>query len=233
MTPTKLRNVRVGLSRIVARFRALSHKDRRALLIGSLLLLPPLFWIGVARPWMGAVTETRETVLQEAELLARERALMERGPTLPADLEKARLQLERKEARLLQSGNAALAEAAIASTIEEIARANNSLLLEVRGTARPRGEPEPLGLLPLRLNVRVESDFQGLLGFLHAMESDPLLIRLIGLSMERGEGATMTLTAVIEAYAPLEPLGTVSDEGIDQAGISGPTMESTGETGRS
>jgi hypothetical protein len=182
---------------------------------------------------MGAVAETRETILQEAELLARERALLQRGPSLPDDLADARLQLKRKGARLLQSGNAALAEAAIAKTIEEIAKANNTLLLEVRATARPRGEAEPTGLLPLRLNVRVESDFQGLLGFLHAMETDPLLIRLVGFSMEREEEATMTLTAVIEAYAPLEPLGTEPAENADQARINDPTMDSTGEEGRS
>jgi hypothetical protein len=182
---------------------------------------------------MAAVAETKETVLQEAELLARERALLERGPTLPSDLGDARLQLKRKGARLLQSGNAALAEAAIAKTIEEMARANNTLLLEVRATARPRGEVAPQGLLPLRLNIRVESDFQGLLGFLHAMETDPLLIRLVGFSMEREEGATMTLTAVIEAYAPLEPLGTAPpvEEG-NQAGISNPTMDSREELRR-
>jgi len=233
MTPTKLRGIRAGLSRVLHRFRALSNKDRRALLIGGLILIPPLLWIGVARPWMEAVAETRETVLQEAELLARERSLLQRGPTLPSDLGEARLQLKRKGARLLQSGNAALAEAAIAKTIEEIARANNSLLLEVRSTGRPRGEPEPPGLLPLRLNVRVESDFQGLLGFLHAMESDPLLIRLVGFSMDRGDGATMTLTSVIEAYAPLEPLGTTPDESADQAGISDSIMGLTGEARRS
>jgi len=205
MTPTKLRHVRLGVTRLVERFRALNSRDRRALLIGALLLLPPLLWIGVVRPWMGAVAETRETILQEEELLARERSLLIRGPSLPADLTEARLTLRRKEARLLQSANAALAEATIAKTIEEMARANNTLLLEVRGTVRPANEPTPPGLLPLRLNVRVESDFQGLLGFLHAMETDPLLIRLIGFSMERREGGTMTLAAVIEAYAPVEP----------------------------
>jgi len=233
MTPTKLRGIRLGLSRILARFRALSPKDRRALLIGGLLLLPPLLWIGVARPWMAAVADTRETTLQEGELLARERALLARGPTLPSDLADARLRLERKGARLLQSGNAALAEAAIAATIEEMAKANNSLLLEVRGTVRPAGEAVPQGLLPLRLNIRVESDFQGLLGFLHAMESDPLLIRLIGFSMERGDEATMTLTAVIEAYAPAEPLDATPGESAIRTGSNHPTTDSTEELGRS
>ena len=201
MNPTRLPGVRIATSRLFDRFRSLPQRDRRALLIGCLLLLPPLAWIGVARPWMGAVAEARETVLQEESLLARERELLRRGPTLPSDLERARLTLDRKEARLLSSGNPALAEAAVAEVIEEMARENNSLLLEVRGTTRPGREPVPEGLVPLRLNVRVESDFQGLLGFLNALEANPLLIRLIGFSMERRPEGAMALTAVVEAYA--------------------------------
>lgn len=232
MSATRIRSFRTGLTRIVARFRGMSPRDRRALMLGGLILLPPLLWIGVVRPWMGTVADTRETVLQEAEILARERALLARGPSLPDDLAAARLRLERKGARLLQSGNAALAEAAIAETIEVMARENNSLLLEVRSTARPRGEAAPQGLLPLRLNIRVESDFQGLLGFLHAMETDPLLIRLIGFSMEREEGATMTLSAVIEAYAPLEPLGPQPVEVEDPVAIDSSITNSREEVGR-
>lgn len=233
MTPTRLRGIRSGIARIGARFRGMSPRDRRALLIGCLILLPPLLWIGVVRPWMGMVADTRETVLQEAELLARERALLARGPSLPEDLAAARVRLERKGARLLLSGNAALAEAAIAEVIEEMARENNSLLLEVRSTARPRGEADPPGLLPLRLNIRVESDFQGLLGFLHSMETDPLLIRLIGFSMDREEGSTMTLTAVIEAYAPLQPLGPQSEEGEVPVAFDRSIKNSREEVGRS
>jgi hypothetical protein len=66
------------------------------------------------------------------------------------------------------------------------------------------GEVPPPGLVPIRLNVRVESDFEGILDFLHALESDPLLIRVVGLSMQAGESGVMNFMAVIEGYAPRE-----------------------------
>jgi hypothetical protein len=42
------------------------------------------------------------------------------------------------------------------------------------------------------------------LDFLHAIESDPLLIRVVGLSMQAGESGVMNFMTVIEAYAPRE-----------------------------
>ena len=65
--------------------------------------------------------------------------------------------------------------------------------------------------------MRGESDFEGVLRFLHGMEQNPLLIKVVGLSMEpvpsggggRGGGpavleGTMTFVVIVEAYVPGE-----------------------------
>ncbi|MEX1258847.1 MAG: type II secretion system protein GspM [Gemmatimonadota bacterium] len=193
-----------SLERLRDRVRALSTRDRRALLLGLLILGPALGWIGIVRPWQSALASLAETAGAEESLLQRERALLREAPTLPGRLSEARATLARKEARLVQSVNPALAEAEVVGLVEELARANRALFLEARSVALGVGEEPPPGLIPIRLNVRVESDFEGILDFLHAIESDPLLIRVVGLSMQAGESGVMNFMAVIEAYASRE-----------------------------
>jgi hypothetical protein len=68
-------------------------------------------------------------------------------------------------------------------------------------------------LVPIRLNVRVESDFEGILDFLHALESESLLLRVVAFSIQRGEEGAMNLSATVEAYAPDEE--PTSDNGVE------------------
>jgi hypothetical protein len=188
------------------RVRALSPRDRRALVLGLLLLGPVLGWIGIVRPWQGVLASFTESSEAEEGVLVRERALLLEAPTLPARLADARAQLVRKESRLVRSANPALAEAELVGLVEELARDSRALFLEARSVALGVREEPPEGLVPIRLNVRVESDFEGILDFLHALESDPLLIRVVGLSMQAGDSGVMNFMAVIEAYAPREEI---------------------------
>jgi hypothetical protein len=193
-----------GLRGVRERVRGLSPRDRRALVLGLLVLGPALAWIGVVRPWQRAVAATAENTAAEEALLQRERTLLREAPTLPDRLGAARAALARKEARLVRSANPALAEAEVVGVVEELARESRALFQEARSVALAVGEEPPPGLVPIRLNIRVESDFEGILDFLHALESDPLLIRVVGLSMQAGESGVMNFMAVIEAYAPRE-----------------------------
>jgi hypothetical protein len=209
--------------RIGDRIRALPDRDRRALLIGVLLLAPALLWIAVVRPYTGAVAELQDRVVSERALLERERSVLREGPMLPARLDAARADLARWESRLIRSANLALAEAEVSSLLEEIARENRVLLQEVRATPVPREATPPAGLRPIRLTARGESDFEGVLSFLHGMEKDPLLLRVVGLSVDRaasgGQGSgnanppqpgAVSFVVIVEAFAP---------EGAPGAGI--------------
>lgn len=204
MTPILAGGLLSTFSGWMERVRSLSARDRRALLLGALLLGPALGWVGIVRPWTAAMEGLQESHASEEALLLRERALLREAPTLPDRLEAARLQLARKEARLVRSANPALAEAEIVGRIETLARENRALLLEARGLALPLGSEPPAGLVPIRLSVRAESDFEGVLDFLHALEADPLLLRVVGLSLQSEASGVVNFNAVIEAYAPRE-----------------------------
>ena len=195
--------------------RSLSARDRRALLLGALVLGPLLLWAAVVRPYLGMLEEYRDRLAAERALLEREKAVLAQVPTLPARLHEARSALAEWNARFVHSVNPALAEAEVTSLMETIARESRVLLQEVGAMTLPPEVVPPEGLVPFRLSVRGESDFEGVLRFLNGMEQNPLLLRIVGLSMEpvpsggggRGGGpptpeGTMTFVVILEAYVP-------------------------------
>jgi hypothetical protein len=108
-----------------------------------------------------------------------------------------------------------LAEATVTQAIQDRARQSQALLLEARSVARDPLAPAPAGLISIRLNIRVESDFEGILDFVYALEADPLLLRVFAFSIEPDGDGAMTLAATVEAYAlgmpPPPATGAMSD----------------------
>jgi hypothetical protein len=185
-------------------------------MLGAALLVPMLLWAGVVRPYRSALAGLEDRLAAERSLLERERAVLREAPELPGRLEEARVALARWEAGLVHSLNPALAEAEVTALLETIARDSRVLLQEVRAMALPPDAARPEGLVPFRLSVRGETDFEGVLAFLDGMEQEPLLLRIVGLSVEpaaggggggRGGGpavqpGTMTFVAIVEAFVP-------------------------------
>jgi hypothetical protein len=219
--------VTVRGSSLLDRFRNLPARDRRALLLGMIVLGPAVLWMGIVRPWWTTLQELRESVVSEQELLDRERALLLESPELPARLAESRATLARKEALLVQSRNLALAEAAVTEIVEARARESRALLLETRSVARDPFEEAPDGLVPIRLNIRVESDFEGILDFLHALEDEGLLLRVFAFSIQRGEEGAMNLSVTVEAYAPEEEISSDNGDVRPVVGEGGGAAAST------
>jgi hypothetical protein len=207
----------------------LSHRDRRALLLGLAVLLPALLWMFALRPYREALAEARTSLDSERALLLREEALVASAPTLPAALEAAAAEAKRAELRLVRAANAPLGEAEVTGYLEGVAGLSRVLLQEMRGVEPERGAVAPEGVRVVRLALRGESDLEGVLTFLHRVEESPLLLRVIELSVEpvvqrarpaprrRGEEEAepsqpqqiteglMQFALIVEAYAPAEP----------------------------
>jgi hypothetical protein len=201
----------------------MTDRDRRALRIGALALVPALLWAGVVRPYRALLEDVRDRTVSERALLERELGILGQAVTLPAALVHATEDAERAELRLVHASNIALAEAELTTYLEGIALLSRVLLQELRGVEPGRGEAALPELRPIRLAIRGESDLEGVITFLSRVERSPLLLRVTGVSMEpevearqqngRAAGAPPQLTGVvkfgmiIEAYAPPDLLG--------------------------
>jgi hypothetical protein len=194
--------------------RRLAPGDRRAILLGLAVLVPALLFVTVVRPYRAALLEVRERTAQERSLLQREQALLAEGAALPGSAAAAERRAQRAAGRLVRAANVPLAEAEVTGFLESVAGLSNVLLQELRGIETRRGEPVGTGnLRPIRLSLRGESDLEGVLTFLHRIETSPLFMRVVELSLEpqyegsartgdRRTTGVLTFALIVEAFAP-------------------------------
>jgi type II secretory pathway component PulM len=164
-------------------WRRVGPRDRRALLLGLVVLMPIVLWGGVVRPYMTILGESRDRAEAERSLLARERGLLANADRLPDQLETATRLFEREAEVLVQAPNAVAAEGVLTDVLQRAATRSRVLLQEIRGVETVL-EDEPGALQPVRLALRAESDLHGMASFLNRLEGDPMMLRILELSVE-------------------------------------------------
>lgn len=165
-------------------FDGMASRDRRALLLGAAIMIPALFWILGVRPYRAALSEARERVAAEQELLARELALLASADQLTGSIQDAEDDALLVESRMLQAPSLVLAERELTDFLEMVAYESRVLLEEVQGAELNRGEDPPAGMAVVRLRLSGESDLEGVLTFLDRIEKSQLLLRVRGLALE-------------------------------------------------
>ena len=145
----------------------LAPGDRRAILLGLGVIVSAAVIVLGVRPFYGALTDTQERLSVERGVLARELQLLESAAALPKHIEEALRKTAAVDLRLLE-----------AATLSRV------LLREIESVAPARGVEPPPGTETIRLSVRGESDLEGVLTFLDALESGLLLVRVRGLALE-------------------------------------------------
>jgi hypothetical protein len=204
-----------GRLRDAIALRSMNARDRRAIVVGLAVLVPVLLYTAVVRPYRAALHELRDRTATELALLERELALIASAPVLPAGVEAAQIRAQSAGMRLVRASNLPLAEAEVTGMLENIALLSSVLLQEMRAVEPRTAGDVAASLRPLWLAVRGESDLEGVITFLQRIEGNPLLLRVIELSMEPvREGNSRTgdhrMTGVvqfavtIEAFAPAE-----------------------------
>jgi len=162
----------------------LAPRDRRALFLGALVLVPAFVYVVGVRPYRAALADMRDRLAAERELLAREVDLLSSAPALPEAIQAVRDRGERYEAGLLRSRDRVLAETELSAFLESTAVRNRVLLEELRAGELARGEEAPPGLSVVRFHLRGESDLEGILTFLDEIEKATLFLRVRGLALE-------------------------------------------------
>ncbi len=201
-------------------FDALSARDRRAVAIGLLMIVPAVSYVTIVKPYRAALLETRERSAAERALLERELALLAAKDKLPQTLVSTRKSVQRAEGRLVKAANTTSAETQVTDMLEQIAALSRVLLSEVRSVPPSREQVGPQGMLSFRIAVRGESDLEGVVTYLHRIEQNPLMLRITELSLEnvpprrtesrgrntrpgpRPQLGIMQFTVMVEAFAP-------------------------------
>lgn len=159
----------------------LSNRDRRALLLGGLVLGPALLWVLVAAPYLRAVTYASEKLIAERELLRREVELLATADEYPAALEAGAERLLEVATRLVGGENPAVASAAHAQYLQTVARDSRVLITRMEPiTAEEAGT----GVVALPLRVQGETDLEGLMMLLHSLEAGSKLVSVENLRIQ-------------------------------------------------
>ena len=184
----------------------LRSRDRRAITVGALVLVPALGFSLVARPYARARADLERRLDEQRALLGRELALVDAAGRLPTAMDAAARELARRRARLLPGRDGLSATAALVDVVGDEAR-RHSVLLEAIESRQP--EATGSGLLAVAIEVRGRGDLEGLLGWLRALESGARLLRVDGLTVGRTDAGaeahahdteTLLLAATIRGY---------------------------------
>jgi len=159
----------------------LNARDRRAVIIGALILAPGLAWAFGVRPYLDAVAETGERVTTERALLERELALVASARRHPEEFRTGAERLLQAAPRLIGGGDDGAAAAALAGYLRRLAGMGGASLRSVEpATTRDAGA----GLTALPVVVSGEADLQEVLTFLRLLETGPKLVQVRELRLE-------------------------------------------------
>lgn len=185
-------------------WRTMSPRDRRAVVIGTLVLLPGILYIWAVRPYQAALSDARDQLETERATLARERAAVATAVQHPQLQHVADSVMRTMRPRLFEGKDDVMASSELASYVGDIAN-NARVWLQDAGTrpAVPSGD----GVRTLRVELRAESDILGTLMFLQGLERGEKLVRIDRLDISRSargddkDAETLSIAATVSGFA--------------------------------
>jgi hypothetical protein len=207
----------------------MSPKDRRAIVLGLVVVFPALFFIYGVRPYRAALSETRDELEIARLALSREKAavtttranpsaqksadsalmMVATRPTAPGGQALTDSALMLVGPRLFEGRDDAIASAQLAAYLGSVAR-KSRVLMEDANTRPSTTSPD--GIRNLRVEVRAESDIQGVATFIHNLETGNKLVRVDRLEISRVPGLedkngfeTLSIAATVTGFAFAPP----------------------------
>lgn len=244
--------------------KRLAPGERRTVILAVVVLAPSLGWIYAGRPFVRALSDTGDRVAIERDALSRERAAVVEAGRSPARKQFADSAMVAAASRVFTGANEVAAGATLVTYLGEVARRTHVWLASAatrpaaaaaraggppaaggRGAApggrggSPVAETLPAGLSALRVELRAESDFQGVLQFLDALERGEKVVNVERLDVARvlragdEDRETLSVTATVVGYA----MNTRADDapaagGRGRGGVSGAAAGATTATAR-
>ena len=192
----------------------MSAKDRRAIVLGAAVLLPALFYVWGVRPYRAALTETRDELETARLALSREKAAVVTTRANPDAQRAADSALAMAIPRLFAGRDDAIASSQLAAYLGAVARGSRVLMQDAN--TRP-STPSAEGIRTLRVEIRGESDIQGIVTFLQNLEGGQKLVRVDKLEITRVPGLeekngfeTLSVAATVSGFAFAAPADTMA-----------------------
>lgn len=170
---------RRGQVAVSRRFR-LKPRDRRALLVGLVVVAPVATFRVAISPWLSHVSELRRTLAAERGLLARERAMIVETQQLPERVRALDASLDSVRRWLLPGASAMDASGALSRYVTSLGKENGILVQQAE--TRPGGAVSGT-LQSTSLSVRALGDLEGVVRLLHDLENGPRLLHVDALSI--------------------------------------------------
>lgn len=192
----------------------LHQRDVRAILLGLAILVPSLGWIWGVRPLRAALAETNDRIATERDALSREQAAVRDAARNPARQAFADSAMTATASRVFTGANDVAAGASLVTYLGDVARTTHVWLASAATRSAPttgaRGAPSaagPEGVRALRVELRAESDFRGILQFLDALERGGKVVMVERLDIARTLRAgdedreTLSMSATVVGYS--------------------------------
>lgn len=152
---------------ILARYQRLSARERRILQVSAACLLLLLVDVAVVRPVEELYTATQAQVAEAERTLTRNMTNLTRKESVEAEYEKYR-------AFVRPAGNDEEENAGLLSELEQVARSNQVVLLDMR----PREAKTSEFHKEYGADLDAEAEMKGLVAFLHQVEQSPQLMKV-------------------------------------------------------
>ena len=179
-------SLRAMLTSVWARLRPADH---RALRLGAWIVVPALGYVFLIKPMANDLLDARARLEQARALQSRELAVLADMPRLPALRAQSLVALTDERTRLFPGADPVAASAALARYVA--ARAGEHRLLIQSSETRPEQVLDG-GLVRLSVELRGISDLTGVIGWLHALESGSMLVRVEELRIRAAERVNAT-----------------------------------------
>ncbi|HEY4321315.1 MAG TPA: type II secretion system protein GspM [Gemmatimonadales bacterium] len=185
--------------------RSLTSRERRTITVGAILVVPALLFLGVVRPYRAALTEATDRLATERDALSRERGAVLAARAHPELQHITDSVLQLVQPRLFAGDDDVIASAELASYVGDLARRHHVWLQDA---STRTASPLVAGVRALHVDIRAESDVQGVLEFLDALERGDKAVRVERLDLSRALGTpgnenaeTVVLAATVSGYA--------------------------------
>jgi hypothetical protein len=182
----------------------ISASERRTVRFMLLLLIPALVYrLGVV-PYRAALSSAREQLAAAQDALTRERSAVQTARRNPALRDLTDTLMRAAAPRLFAGDDDVIASAQLASYVGDLAQ---QLHVWVQDAAT-RPTLASTGVRTLHVEVRAESDLQGILAWLQGLERGDKLVSIERLDISRAlsspeneHAETLTLSATVAGYA--------------------------------